>query len=173
MEVKRLFRRALYLGAIASWPAGWGLLVSLPAQANPGNTFRVCAEELAEIGVSPEAASAACAQALVPKDLSLCVRSVSLEAQAPPEAALESCFRVREPLEYASCVLEIDEAAETVVADTLLENCRLSLLPLRYSECVVGLVEELAIAPATALEDCIDAEISPRQFAPVGAPVTE
>lgn len=145
------------------------LAPSFSARASVGDEFRVCAEELQEAGLSPDEASAACADAIRPKDLSLCVLSMNQEVGIDANEALSNCFRDRRPVELATCVIEINDFLETDNLTPIVENCRRSVLPLRYSDCVVGLTDtaEEEIAPQKAVEDCINAEDFPRALRPI------
>ncbi|MFW6367837.1 MAG: hypothetical protein ACOCZG_01635 [Halothece sp.] len=145
------------------------LAPSFSAQASVGDEFRVCAEELQEAGLSPDEASAACADAIRPKDLSLCVLSMNQEVGIDANEALSNCFRNRRPVELATCVIEINDFLDSDNLTPIVENCRRSVLPLRYSDCVVGLTEtaEEEIAPQKAVEDCITAEDFPRALRPI------
>lgn len=165
MKPLNLLQWTTRLGAIAALQAGIFFMVtpSRPLQAAVGDEFEICAEELQEAGLSPDQASAACADALRPKDLSLCVLSMTQEVGVPAEDGLYNCYRDRRPLELATCVVEINELLATDDTGIIVENCRRSLLPLRYSECVVGLTNtaEEAIAPVAAMEECISADAFP------------
>lgn len=145
------------------------LAPSFSARASVGDEFRVCAEELNQAGLTPDEASAACADAIHPKDLSLCVLSMNQEVGVAANEALSNCFRDRRPVELATCVIEINDFLEVDNLTTIVENCRRSVLPLRYSGCVVGLLdtEGEEIAPQKAVEDCISAEDFPRALRPI------
>jgi len=157
--------------AIVALQAGvfFMLTPSRPLQAAAGDQFKICAEELQEAGLSANEASTACADAIRPKDLSLCVLSMNQEVGIPADDGLYYCYRDRRPLDLASCVVDIDRSVETNELGTVIENCRRSLIPLRYSECVVGLTNtpEQAITPQKAMEDCIDADAFPSALTPV------
>jgi hypothetical protein len=71
--------------------------------------FDVCAGELNALGIPPEKTSAACADALHPEDLSVCVLSIKKNTEILAEDALESCYRVRRPVDLARCVVRINE----------------------------------------------------------------
>lgn len=165
MKPLTLLRWTTRLGAIAAFQAGLFFMVSptRPLQAARGDEFKICAEELQEAGLLPDEASAACADALRPKDLSLCVLSMNEEVGIPAEEGLYNCYRDRRPLELASCVVDINQVLEADDPGIIVENCRFSLLPLRYSECVIGLTnaEGETIDPAMAMEECINADTFP------------
>lgn len=158
------------LGAIAALQTSVFLLFSpsRPLQAATGDQFKICAEELREAGLSPEKASTACADAIRPKDLSLCVLSMNQEVGIAAETALSNCYRDRRPLDLASCVVNINQYLKADDMEMIVENCRRSLLPLRYSECVVGLTNtsEQEISPVKAVEDCLDAQAFPSDLNP-------
>ncbi|MGB7441365.1 MAG: hypothetical protein WA919_09885 [Coleofasciculaceae cyanobacterium] len=146
------------------------------------NPFQLCTAELQRASISDVMASKACAQALVPEDLSECVLRMSLFTQTISEQALVACTRVRRPPELATCVIDIGRMAENAQIASVLDHCRRSLEPLRFSECVVGLTVQTDLSPANSLETCIDAEaltgrsspafrrspstIAPQQFVP-------
>ncbi len=171
MKPLNLLRWTTRLGAIAAFQAGLFFMVSptRPLQAATGDEFKICAQELQEAGLAPDEASAACADAIRPKDLSLCVLSMNQDVGIPAEEGLYNCYRDRRPLELATCVVEINERLEADDMGILVENCRRSILPLRYSDCVVGLTnaEEETIDPVVALEECISADAFPRALTPI------
>jgi len=171
MKPLNLLQWTTRLGAIAAFQAGLFFMVtpSRPLQAAVGDEFKVCAEELQEAGLSSDDASAACADALRPKDLSLCVLSMNEEVGVPAQEALYNCYRDRRPLELATCVVDINEFLEADDPGLIVENCRRSILPLRYSDCVIGLTnaEEETIDPVAALEECISADAFPRALTPI------
>jgi len=171
MKPLNLLQWTTRVGAIAAFQAGLFFMVtpSRPLQAAVGDEFEICAEELQEAGLSPDEASAACTDALRPKDLSLCVLSMNQEVGVPAEEGLYHCYRDRRPLELATCVVEINDFLEADDTGMIVENCRRSLLPLRYSECVVGLtnVVEEVIEPVAAMEECISADAFPSALTPV------
>ncbi|NBD15627.1 MAG: hypothetical protein GVY04_05600 [Cyanobacteria bacterium] len=171
MKPLNLLQWTTRIGAIAAFQAGLFFMVtpSRPLQAAVGDEFEICAEELQEAGLSPDEASAACADALRPKDLSLCVLSMNQEVGVPAEEGLYNCYRDRRPLELATCVVDINEFLEADDPGLIVENCRRSILPLRYSDCVIGLTnaEEATIDPVAALEECISADAFPRALTPI------
>ncbi|MDR9402932.1 MAG: hypothetical protein RI580_05770 [Halothece sp. Uz-M2-17] len=166
MKPLNLLRWTTRLSAIAAFQAGLFFMVTptRPLQAAVGDEFKICAEELQEAGLSPDESSAACADALRPKDLSLCVLSMNQEVGIPAEEGLYNCYRDRRPLELASCVVDINQFLEGDDIGIIVENCRRSILPLRYSDCVVGLTNaaEETIDPANAMEECINADTFPQ-----------
>ncbi|AFZ42336.1 hypothetical protein PCC7418_0087 [Halothece sp. PCC 7418] len=168
MKPLNLLRWTTRLSAIAALQAGlfFMLTPTRPLQAAIGDEFKICGEELQEAGLSAEEASAACADAIRPKDLSLCVLSMNQEVGIPAEEGLYNCYRDRRPLDLASCVVDINQFLEADDPGIIVENCRRSILPLRYSECVVGLTNttEQAIDPAIAMEECINADTFPEPF---------
>ncbi len=171
MKFQTLSHRLTCFSAAVTLPAGLFFLLSSlrPVEAAIGGEFQVCAEELEQAGLPTDQVAAACADALRPKDLSLCVLSMTQQVGVPAEEALFNCYRDRRPLELATCVVDINQF---LIADNLsliVENCRRSLLPLRYSECVVGLTNTIreAIAPISALDQCLSAEAFPESLAPI------
>ncbi len=131
---------------------------SSPATAASFNPFQVCAGELVRANISLELASQACAQALAPQDVSLCVLRIKTLTAIAVNDALVACTRVRRPLELASCVVDINERTQDPEANSVLGYCRRSLLPVRFSECVIGLSREVDFSPASALTTCSAAE---------------
>jgi len=171
MKPQTLFHRVTQFSTIAALQAGFFFMIipSHPLQARVGGQFQVCAEELEQAGLPSDQVAAACADALRPKDLSLCVLSMNQEAGVSAEEALFNCDRDRRPLELATCVLDLNEFLEVNDLGLIVENCRRSLLPLRYSECVVGLTNtpKQAIAPVEALDQCLSAEAFPESLTPI------
>lgn len=171
MKPLSLFHWTTRLGAIAAFQASLFFMVSppRPLQAAIGDEFKICAEELQEAGLSSDEASAACADALHPKDLSLCVLSMNQDVGIPAEEGLYNCYRDRRPLELATCVVDINQFLEADDPGLIVENCRRSLLPLRYSDCVIGLTNtaEAGIDPVVAMEECISADAFPRALTPI------
>lgn len=129
--------------------------------ANAFNDFQVCAGELRRSNISPEVAAAACAEALAPADLSLCVLKIKALTPISPDDALRACIRVRRPIELANCVVQINDRTQDPNALPVLNYCRRSLLPERFSDCVVGISRQLDFSPPSALEACISAEDYP------------
>jgi len=145
--------------------------IAIPSEPATALTeFQVCAAELLRAEVSPEQASRACAEALAPKDLSLCVLRIKVLTPTKPNDALFACTRVRRPLELASCVVDINKRTQSKEAPSVLDHCRRSLLPIRFSECVVGLSREIDVSVPRALQSCITAEDFPRELSPAFAP---
>lgn len=145
-------------------------LVAIAIPSNPVNAFteaQFCAAELVRFAaVSQEAASVACSQALVPKELSRCVLKISELTPTRAQEALFACFKVRRPLDLAGCVHDIHAKTQKPDSAAVLDHCRRSLLPLRFSECVVGLSREIDFSPPKALRTCIAAEDFPRNLYP-------
>ncbi len=138
--------------------------------------FEDCAEELLDSGLPDEQVAIACAESLVPEDLSACVSDITAHTPVEANTALSECFRARRPVELANCTVDItretiepyyrsdlDDAG--VGARDALELCRRSLLPERYSACVVGLSRpRLNLTPMDAMSACIEAEDFPREL---------
>lgn len=170
-------QRFISLGAIAFLPACL-LTVSIPPKPAVANDFRNCINRMLDNGVTSDNASRACAQALVPEELSDCVADVRRQTQINSEEILFACDRVRRPLDLASCVVDIDrnflrsftpetpeERGNTTLARTALDNCRRSLLPARYSQCVIGFGRTAeSPTPDKAMEVCISAESINQDF---------
>lgn len=157
------------------------LNVMTPQSVKAENQFDVCLREIVESGVTVDEADTACADALIPKDFSYCVRRISSETEIQAEDALKNCYLVRRPVEMANCVVDIDkqslvpfftefESATETTEDSLimaLATCRDTILPKRHSECVIGLsrTPEL-LSPVKAMETCISAEDFPKDLFP-------
>jgi len=122
------------------------------------NPYRVCAKELIEAGVGAEAASAACADALHPRDISRCTLQINRKTNISGVEALSSCRRVRRPDELTTCVVNINSKTKTQPADPLLvlDGCRRSLLPKQFAECVVGLSGRLDFPTDRLIATCLD-----------------
>lgn len=72
------------------------------------NQFDVCVKQMTSSGVSAEKAGTACADALIPKELSRCVVMIRSQTAINPDDALTACYRVRRPVDLAHCVVDID-----------------------------------------------------------------
>ncbi|MGK7944350.1 MAG: hypothetical protein AB4058_07765 [Microcystaceae cyanobacterium] len=86
------------------------LVILPPSQAWGFNQFDVCVGQMVNNGVSPEKAGTACADALIPKELSRCVSMIRAKTAIEPDDALTACYRVRRPIDLAHCVIDIDRA---------------------------------------------------------------
>ncbi|NJK99401.1 MAG: hypothetical protein HC910_02120 [Spirulinaceae cyanobacterium SM2_1_0] len=137
--------------------------------------FEDCARELLESGLPDDQVAIACAEALVPEDLSSCVSDIAAHTLVEANLALFACFRVRRPIELANCTVDItretiepfygDRNDETAAsARDALDRCRRSLLPERYASCVIGLSEPIALTPMDAMAICLEAEDFPREL---------
>lgn len=171
------------------------LSVTNPSPVKAGNQFDICVEEMVDSGVDVQQAGTACADALIPKELSLCVEKITENTAITPEDALQNCYRVRRPVDMAYCVVDIDEeilqdyrsknnpkaetsgeereTTETSLTELdsslmlALDSCRSSLLPARHSECVIALSRTpQPMSPVKAMETCLDAEDFPRDLFP-------
>ena len=157
-----------WIVALGTQLAALGLLASAlpisPASAitirfpRPRNAYRVCALELIEAGVGAEAAAAACADALHPRDISKCALQINRKTNISGVEALSSCRRVRRPDELATCVVKINGKTRTQAAAPLLvlDGCRRSLLPEQFAECVVGLSGRLDFPTDRLIATCLD-----------------
>ncbi len=72
------------------------------------NQFDVCVDQMVGSGVTAEKAGTACADALIPKELSRCVDMIRSRTVIDPNNALAACYRVRRPVDLANCVVDID-----------------------------------------------------------------
>jgi hypothetical protein len=148
----RLFAPAL---AMAGWMAM--PLPGMAVTASYANDYRVCAGRLLSVGVTADAASLGCANALRPRELSLCVARIQRQTQIAATDALASCNQARRPEDLAACVVGISANAKEAVNPAALNYCSRSLLPVRFAQCVVGLRAEIDSAPIQAMDNCIDA----------------
>lgn len=184
------------LTAIATLPTAL-LIFSMPiSPAFAGNQFDVCLRQLLDSGVERDQAGTACADALIPRELSLCVQRVRENTTISAEDTLKACYRVRRPVDLANCVVDIqsqiltsyttqksktETSSETTAIDSTqtttdtepspslfaLDSCRRSLLPGRHSECVIALSRSVQdMAPTKAMETCLAAEDFPRDLFP-------
>ncbi|BAQ64708.1 hypothetical protein [Geminocystis sp. NIES-3709] len=80
-----------------------------PSTAQANNQFDVCLQELTTTGIPVEQAQTGCADALVPRELSTCVRTISSATEIKAIDALKSCYQVRRPLDLGSCVVNINK----------------------------------------------------------------
>jgi len=164
--------RTLRITAVVSLPAALMVMGIPSSPALAGNSFQTCVSRLQNSGILPENASTACADALIPKDLSTCVQNIQSRTEIPAENALDACYKTRRPTELASCVTNINRILPSEVAsneDVLVavDTCRRSVLPERHAQCVVGLskaVQELS--PVDAMNTCVSAEDFPRDLFP-------
>ena len=122
----------------------------------PDADYDRCARDLLRAKVASADVADACAKALRPKDLGVCVDRI-VATNVSGSDALSVCRNVRRPVEASTCVVDIRrKAAETALVDVL-DSCRRSLLPERFSKCVVDLNRELKLATKQAIDTCIDA----------------
>ena len=148
------------------------LAMTIPSgPATAFTEFQLCAAQLVRLaGVSPEAASRPCAEALRPEDLSRCVVTISQLTPTLTQEALVACTKVRRPVELSRCVFDISDGSRDAEALRVIDYCRRSLLPVRFSECVTGLSREIDFSTTRALDTCIAAEDFPRNLSPTFAP---
>ncbi len=73
------------------------------------NQFDVCLKQLTASGVDVEEAQTGCADALVPRELSTCVRTISNNTEITAIDALKSCYQVRRPVDMGNCVVSINK----------------------------------------------------------------
>lgn len=165
--MKNLLKRIIHLTALTSLPAVLFTL-TIPSDPAAAQGFGSCVRNLVGSGIAEDQAGTACADALVPRDLSACVQRVTNNTSLEAKNALQACYRVRRPRALARCVVRISSNVENAENDVLaLDNCRRSLLPDRYSECVVALNANLTnISAPKAMETCISAEAFPRNLFP-------
>jgi hypothetical protein len=125
------------------------------------NPYASCAKSLDKATIQKGMAATACAEALHPDDMGLCVESVTAK-KVEANTALAACRSVRRPLELSTCLADIHKQDDKVGLTDVLEFCRRSLLPERYGHCVVGLKgKPLGQTSAEALPTCIDASDRP------------
>lgn len=80
-----------------------------PNSAKANNQFDVCLRELTTAGVTTELAQTGCADALVPRELSTCVRTIATATDIKAIDALKSCYQVRRPVDMGNCVVNINK----------------------------------------------------------------
>jgi hypothetical protein len=165
--MNNLFKKIIRLTALTSLPAVLFTL-TIPSDPAAAQGFSSCVRNLVGSGIAEDQAGTACADALVPRDLSACVQRVTNNTSLEAEDALQACYRVRRPRDLSSCVVRISNNVDNAKSDVLaLDNCRRSLLPDRYSECVVALNANLTdISASQAMETCISAEAFPHNVFP-------
>lgn len=106
--MKTFLNRTVPLSAIAFLPTFlFSLSFSQPASAN--NAFDKCVTQLIETGITGDEAGTACADALVPKDLSECVGNITEATPIDPQTSLKACYQVRRPVELSDCVVDIHQ----------------------------------------------------------------
>jgi hypothetical protein len=113
------FNKFLGVSALVTLQIGLFDLTFNSASALAEDRFEVCAGDLIDLDaqlppekkLTPEKISAACANALHPEELSLCVLSIVKNTNPGilAEDALKSCYRVRRPVELARCVVRINK----------------------------------------------------------------
>ena len=137
-----------------------------PAWATHRNNFQHCAAQLLRFGIGAPVAADACAAALYPKDLSICVTGIAEYTNIAAADALATCRQVRRPRDLGKCVVTISTGTQNASPPDILDNCRRSLLPLRFADCVVGLNREVDYSPTKVMATCIDGSDRPQDFYP-------
>ncbi len=94
-------------------PALWNVTNIKSVKAN--NEFDICIQEIVSSGVEANEAQTACADALIPRELSSCVTNISRNTAIKGDEALKNCYLVRRPVEMANCVVNINK---NVLANT-------------------------------------------------------
>lgn len=169
--MKKLSRSALYRSIrLSATPLATLLFTaaipSTPALAVHDNDYQLCTSQLLRANIAPAVVAESCADALYPRDLTICVYQINQRTNIAPTNALETCRQVRRPRDLATCVVDISNHTQGASANEVLRNCRLSLLPRRYAECVVGLYREIDASAAQAMDTCISASERTRAFYP-------
>lgn len=161
------------LNSFVTFGVGVGLLAialpTLPANA-ARNPYQFCASRLLAVGISAESASIACAEALKPEEVGICVIRITRQQGIEALDALAACRQVRRPVEMASCVTQIRDRATDLEALAVLDTCRRSLLPLRLADCVVGTSRATNLNAPVILNNCISGSDTPREFGPTFIP---
>lgn len=195
MIIQTLFRRTFRVTAFTLLPAGL-LAISIPVEpANARNMFDVCFGQITAVGVSSEQAKVACANALIPKELSRCVSRVALTVSVKADEAVNNCYKSRRPVDVANCVIDINNQVSlnqdwpktnrvtetfadptTQVIDSseelspsllVLESCRRSLQPGVYSQCVTALSRNVSLERLRqAVNICLSGEAFPPALFP-------
>jgi hypothetical protein len=162
MEMFR-FRKSKYtsyLGiplAITGWVFAAMPVMAQSTTAYFGYDYRACAGRLLRLGITPEAASNACAGVLRPREFSNCVTRIQKQTQVAAVDILSSCRSARRPEDLGTCVVNINASKKETFDPSILNFCDRSLLPVRFAECVVGLRREIDFSAAQAMSTCIDA----------------
>ena len=172
--MRNLIKQTTKMGILAALPVA--LVISaipqLPATAK--NQFDACVGEMIKGGVTGEQAATACADALIPKELSKCVQKIREKTDLPAEDVLQNCYQVRRPVDLASCVTDINAKILQPTTDNkqamlsmALNSCRSSLLPRRYADCVIGVNQGVPdMSPDKIMDTCLSAEDFPRDLFP-------
>ena len=160
----RLYRqcRVIHFTVIA----GLATPLLLSAQLAQANEFGGCSTGLVAAGVKTSAATAACARALHPEQVSNCVTTITSSLKLDPNQVLQACSRDRQVEELASCVTTVKGVLTEASGSTVLDKCRQSVLPQRYAECVTGLVEAIPLAAGEAMTECMAAGQPPTELTP-------
>lgn len=188
--MNNIFKLATIGFSLAFSMANLAFPFEVKAQKVQDNEFDLCLRELTRSGVTVEDAQIACADALVPRELSTCVVNITQFTSISAKDALTSCYKVRRPVELGNCVVNINNSVlmaannnQTKTEDdnrqeisdtqspsplmTALSSCQASLLPARHSECVIALSRTpQASNPVKAMETCLSAEDFPRDLFP-------
>lgn len=187
-------KKLLTWATIATLPAGLGFWIFPTEFASARNQFDVCVRQIIDTGVPVNKAKVACSDALIPRELSRCVRQIHGRTTINSEDALEACYQVRRPVDLANCVTDIYRAVPIATTEPTasyqtqegtplsleadskiqanpslyaLESCRRSLFPGRYSECVIALSRNgEETTPVQAMKICLTAEDFPRELFP-------
>ncbi|MGH2415973.1 MAG: hypothetical protein ACRDEA_20240 [Microcystaceae cyanobacterium] len=140
-----MLNRTLRLTAITSLPA---ILLALSIPIRPAaafNQFDVCVTQLTDSGVSGDQAATACADALIPRELSRCVLTIQEGTPIEAEKALDACYQVRRPVDLANCVVDIQ--AQVLTA---------SVTPVATPPATTGERTNLETTPETAASTSAD-----------------
>jgi len=132
------------------------ILPDMAIAASYRNDYSICAEGLLKAGITPEAASQGCANALRPRDFGACVVKIDRQTEITAADALSYCGRARRPEELATCVVGVSSITKEAINPSALNYCGRSLLPVRFGQCVVGLLSKIELPPNQALDTCID-----------------
>lgn len=146
---------------------------SMAVTASYANDYRVCTAQLLNLGLTAQAVSQGCAQALRPRDLSACVVRINQQTQISPTDVLSSCRQSRRPEDLANCVVGVSRNIQAAANAPVLNYCGRSLLPVRFAECVVGIGSEIDLTPIQAMDTCIDASDRVTGLSPAAAPPTQ
>ncbi|MBW4445154.1 MAG: hypothetical protein KME10_29045 [Plectolyngbya sp. WJT66-NPBG17] len=131
--------------------------------------YDACARDLTRGKVTAAIAADACAKAIRPRDLGICVDRITRN-NISGDDALAVCRQVRRPVEAATCVVDISRRAPSTATVNVLDSCRRSLLPERFSKCVVDLSRELKLTTDQSIANCIDATDRDRDLVPTVLP---
>jgi hypothetical protein len=130
-----------------------------PHSAKANNQFDVCLRELTTAGVTTEQAQTGCADALVPRELSTCVRTIATATDIKAIDALKSCYQVRRPVDMGNCVVNINKnsiLSSTMKTAMVKKEVETSMKP--ETETSMEASIEASMKPETSMETSMKTE---------------